>query len=181
VSVDSGALLRGKRDSITSAAAAAAPTQGQRAAPPPAPAAAGADTGRPRARTDTMRPPVRTDTARRKPSAAATRPAAPVVRTPAPTVAPTATPTPARRGARYSVQVAAAHRRGEVDPDRRLAHRERVRGADRQQWRMGEGVGGRLSERRGRRLGPPADPRPPGRGAVRGASAVKDQRPAGMR
>jgi hypothetical protein len=36
VSVDSGALLRGKRDSITSQAPAAAPNQGQRAAPPPA-------------------------------------------------------------------------------------------------------------------------------------------------
>jgi hypothetical protein len=36
VSVDSGSLLRGKRDSVTSRAPSAAPTQGQRAAAPPA-------------------------------------------------------------------------------------------------------------------------------------------------
>lgn len=146
VAVDSGALLRGKRDSITSAAPAAAPTQGQRAAPPPAPGAAAADTGRvradtarppmrsdttrsrmradtarPRVRADTARPQVRadtttprvrTDTARRAPAAALPRPGAPVVRTPA----PQATPGPARRAARYSVQVAAARRRAEVTP-----------------------------------------------------------------
>jgi cell division protein FtsN len=112
VSVDSGALLRGKRDSITSAAPTAAPTQGQRAAPPPAPTTAARDTGRPRVRTDTTRPQARTDTVRQAPAAPAARPAAPVVRTPA----PVATPAPARRAARYSVQVAAARRRAEVDP-----------------------------------------------------------------
>jgi len=120
VSVDSGALLRGKRDSITSAAPAAAPTQGQRAAPAPRPVPpARADTARPRmrvdttarpARADTTRRPSRVDTTRQPPHAdTATRRARPDTTRPAPSA-------PAHRTARYSVQVAAARRRSEVDP-----------------------------------------------------------------
>lgn len=125
VSVDSGALLRGRRDSITSAAPTAAPTQGQRAAPAPPPAAARADTGRPRMRVDTTAARVRADTARRPIRADTTRRPAPADTTrrvpsvaprPAGTPAPAGGAVPARRVARYSVQVAAARRRSEVDP-----------------------------------------------------------------
>ena len=138
VSVDSGALLRGRRDSITSAAPAAAPTQGQRAAPPPLPVPpARADTARPRMRVDTTaRParadstgrPVRADTTRRTPRADATRrpvradtarrlPQADTgIRRARPDSTRPAPSTAARRPARYSVQVAAARRRAEVDP-----------------------------------------------------------------
>lgn len=119
VSVDSGALLRGKRDSITSAAPTAAPTQGQRAAPLPTPAAR-ADTGRPRMRVDTTAPRVRADSTRRPVRTDTTRRAVRVDTTRrAPSLAAprqAATPAPAHRVARYSVQVAAARRRSEVDP-----------------------------------------------------------------
>ena len=101
VSVDSGALLRGKRDSITSRAPAAAPTQGQRVVPPPAVVAPPVDSTR-------LRP--RPDTTRRAPPAAVVAP-----RTPAPVVTAPA-PSPPRRAARYSVQVAAARTRAEADP-----------------------------------------------------------------
>lgn len=89
VSVDSGALLRGRHDSVASRAPAAAPNQGQRAAAPPAIVPA-----------PVSRPP------------ASATPASPV---PAPSVpAPSAA---ARRPAsRYAVQVAAARTRAEADP-----------------------------------------------------------------
>lgn len=101
VSVDSGALLRGRRDSITSRAPDAAPTQGQRVVPPAAVAAPAVDSTRPRPRPDTTR---------RAPAPVAAAP-----RTPAPAVAAPA-PTPPRRTARYSVQVAAARTRAEAEP-----------------------------------------------------------------
>jgi cell division protein FtsN len=129
VSVDSGALLRGKRDSITSTAPTAAPNQGQRAAPAPRPVPpARADTARPRMQVDTTARPARVDTTHRpvpadttrRPSRAdttrhvpqadtATRRARPDTTRPVPS-------TTTRRAARYSVQVAAARRRAEVDP-----------------------------------------------------------------
>jgi len=100
VSVDSGALLRGKRDSITSRAPAAAPNQGQRAAPPAA-----------------VVPPAAipsADTSARRPAAAATAVARPA--TPSPTTVTAPPRVPARAGARYAVQVAAARTRAEADP-----------------------------------------------------------------
>jgi cell division protein FtsN len=89
VSVDSGTLIRGKRDSITSRAPSAAPNQGQRAAAPPAIVPARDSAQR--------RPPA--DTGRRVPSAAA------------PQVTPRAV-----SPSRYTVQVAAARTRAEADP-----------------------------------------------------------------
>jgi hypothetical protein len=155
-SVDSGALLRGKRDSITSAAPSAAPTQGQRAAPAPQPVPpARADTARPRmridtsarpARPDTRRPavrgdttrrPMRADTTQRPPRVDTTRRPVPMdttrrpvrldttrqlrqadtaLRRARPDTTRPAPSAPAHRAARYSVQVAAARRRAEVDP-----------------------------------------------------------------
>jgi hypothetical protein len=103
VSVDSGALLRGRRDSITSRAPAAAPTQGQRVVAPAAVVPPPADSTR-------LRPRPRPDTAGRAPAAAVAAP-----RTPAPVVAAPA-PSPPRRAVRYSVQVAAARTRAEADP-----------------------------------------------------------------
>lgn len=61
VSVDSGALLRGRRDSVTSAAAAAAPTQGQHAAPPPIVVPRADSTRRDSVRADGRRDSVRRD------------------------------------------------------------------------------------------------------------------------
>ncbi|MBA2627640.1 MAG: SPOR domain-containing protein [Gemmatimonadales bacterium] len=96
VSVDSGTLNRGTRDSITSTAPAAAPNQGQRAAQTPSgqPAAAQATT-----------PPARSTAA--PASSASTSPApSPATRTPT-------TPAPVRH---YSVQVAAVRTSDEAAP-----------------------------------------------------------------
>ena len=119
VSVDSGALLRGKRDSVRSRAPAAAPNQGQRAAAPPAIVPAADSTRRNRAADSTRgRPAVGDTVPRRIPPASVTR--APVTRapvTPPPVTPAPATRPPATRPARqYTVQVAAARTRAEADP-----------------------------------------------------------------
>ena len=118
VSVDSGALLRGRRDSITSRAPTAAPNQGQRAAPPPAIVptvdstrrAGAADTTRRRPAADTVRgraAPAPVTPAPVPSDSAARAPVSPVPPSRAPAVRPTA---------RYTVQVAAARTRAEADP-----------------------------------------------------------------
>jgi cell division protein FtsN len=99
VSVDSGALNRGKPDTVRSSAPSAAPTQGQHAAPPAL--------AIPPAPKDTAAPhpaPVRRDSLARRDSVAP-----PAV---TPRTAPPAAPSPARH---FTVQVAAVHVRTEAD------------------------------------------------------------------
>lgn len=119
VSVDSGTLLRGKRDSITSRAPAAAPTQGQRAGPPAAVIPTPTDSAR-RVRGDTARP-APADTTRRALPDTVRRAVAPAVRpvVPAPVQAPavrSGAPPAARSAGGYTIQVAAARTRAEADP-----------------------------------------------------------------
>ncbi len=102
VSVDSGALLRGRHDSVTSRAPAAAPNQGQRAAAPPAIAPA-ADSTQRRATADSVR---------RRPAVTDTTPR----RAPSPQPQSAQPPPAARTGSHYTVQVAAARTRAEADP-----------------------------------------------------------------
>lgn len=119
VSVDSGALLRGRHDSVSSRAPAAAPNQGQRAAAPPAIVPAVDSTVRRAAADSARRRAAVTDTVARRPSPAVAIPApaslAPASRAPAsPVPAPSAAARPP--ASRYTVQVAAARTRAEADP-----------------------------------------------------------------
>lgn len=110
VSVDSGALLRGRHDSVSSRAPAAAPNQGQRAAAPPAIVPAVDSTVRRGAVTDTVAR--RTSPAVVIPAPPSRTPASPALASPVP--APSAAARPP--ASRYTVQVAAARTRAEADP-----------------------------------------------------------------
>ena len=125
VSVDSGALLRGRHDSVSSRAPAAAPNQGQRAAAPPAIVQAMDSTRRRAAVADTVARrtspaaviPAPTSRAQAPPAPASAVQASPAPASPVPAPSGAAPSAATRRPAsRYTVQVAAARTRAEADP-----------------------------------------------------------------
>ena len=140
VSVDSGALLRGRHDSVASRAPAAAPNQGQRAAAPPAIVPAPVSRRARVSHSGVIRPgAIRPGASRRS------APAGLALRR-------------ADRGRTHP---------GGGRPDRGHIRGSRFSGKGGHEQRVVQGVGGRLSDHRGSRFRPAGNPGSPGRRAVR--------------